>query len=440
MNNKMVSFDYIINICFKKNDVYIPLIQRNYKWDADTAAKLAVDLWRAYLNRQETYTVGMITFYRESDDKMQLIDGQQRIITLYILLKYLEPDKEYYSFQFERDEGIEESQYKRQSYLKNINSPGLSVDEMYTDLFRFTNNYKKIAEMLIIFRDDMEDESGKYNAYDHKYASDFSEYIRKSIYFLLHISDTEPFDEFINLNKNKTRFVISDRIKANLMIDSKEKTKKEEVRCLFRELAEMLFLKHDVWELVKQGYWEENLSEDYKRHKNRLYPDENRLKLICCERYGGDEYDGNSTLGYQYDNELTVLKCYRDILAILTEDIVSCNWNSYNAFNCLYKLQDKKQDQEALRFFKILKNIEYKYLENYLIEYIKRKEEPFSLACFIESQLCYEKSKLEYIDALTDIREEFNKKRQENWLYNGIDEFEIFCRLYSDYIKDKYSN
>ncbi|UJF33742.1 DUF262 domain-containing protein [Paenibacillus hexagrammi] len=104
-NNQMVSFDYIINAYLKEYDIYIPLIQRNYKWDSGTASKLAADLWKAYLNKQETYTAGMITLHNELNGKMQLIDGQQRIITLYMLLKYLKPHDEYFSFRMERDEG-----------------------------------------------------------------------------------------------------------------------------------------------------------------------------------------------------------------------------------------------------------------------------------------------------------------------------------------------
>lgn len=246
-NNKMVSFNNIMDNCFKSYDVYIPLIQRNYKWDTVTAAKLAVDLWSAFKKEQKTYTVSMITFYKEPEDhnqlknfkpKMQLIDGQQRIITLFILLKYIMPEEEYFSFGFERDEGIKETKLNRKSYLTNIAfSNSWEEKDMYTDLIRFKNNYEAIKTAL---------ETAEPNAYETGYANKFADYIRKNVYFLMHISEKEPFDEFINLNKNKTRFVISDRIKANLIIDSKEKSDKEKVLNLFKNLSEILFSKKDV--------------------------------------------------------------------------------------------------------------------------------------------------------------------------------------------------
>lgn len=441
-SNQMVSFDNIISTCFKAKDVYIPLIQRNYKWDSGTAAKLATDLWRAFLNKQKTYTVGMITLYGESDGRMQLIDGQQRVITLYMLLKYLKPDEEYFSFRFERDEGITENEYTRQNYLKKIHSTELSEKYMYTDLIRFKNNYNEMVKELTTWKENNEDLSYNYIAYTPKYADNFINYIRENVYFLLHISDTEPFDEFINLNKNKTRFVISDRIKANLIIDSEEKKKRDEVITLFKDLSEMLFLERDIWELVKQGYNEENMPDGGKREKCKHYPDENRLKLLCCERYGSDNYDVSSTLGYQYEDELELLKHYCEILTILLSDIDIDNWNSYNAFNCLYKLDkivnDDQGEKNTLRFFRMLKNNGFRYLEDYLLKECIEMEEPFSQACFIESQLEYGKIKLNDIDTMKKIRKEFNEEEQENWLYNGTSEFETFCQIYSDYIKNKY--
>ncbi|KHL96624.1 hypothetical protein QW71_05910 [Paenibacillus sp. IHB B 3415] len=447
-NNKMVSFDYLIKECFGENDVYIPLIQRNYKWSTELASKLAADLWSAFLSKQETYTVGMITLYREADSIMQLVDGQQRIITLYLLLKYLKPNEECFSFRFERDEGVKEPVVKRQSYLNNIALWEIPEEKMYTDLSRFKENYKAMTTVLELTKES-QTESGGYRAYKPEDADEFIEYIRNNVYFLLHISGTQPFDEFINLNKNKTRFVISDRIKANLIMDSKEDKQRKKMLHLFEELSEMLFLKKDVWKLVQQGYCEKRVPEkDEKRKKDKHYTDENRLKLLCCERYGSDEYDVSSTLGYEYGKELSHLNHYRDILAALSCDISTKNWNSYNAFSCLYKLKNgrsgEQESKNEFRFFGMLKNNDKKYVEEYLWKECSELSEPFEQACFIESQLKNEPDPLKYIDKLMNIREEFNretdKAKQQYWLDNGAEEFDIFRQIYSAYIEGKYNN
>ena len=248
-NNKMISFRELIEECFNKYEIYIPLIQRNYKWDKETASKLVKDLWASYKKESPVYTAGMITLYQEEGNKMQLIDGQQRTITLFMLLKILEPKEEYFQFKFERDDDIEEEKNKREYYLSHISEISQSKD-VYTDIKRFNDNYKEM-------KNEMESEDRK-----EQYSS-FREYILNNLYFLIHISEVEPFDEFINLNKNKTRFVISDRIKANLILNYSTEDERDNILSLFKELSRLLFLNSDktdsVWNLISQGYIEEKI-------------------------------------------------------------------------------------------------------------------------------------------------------------------------------------
>lgn len=422
-NNKMVSFNVIMNDYFKRYDVYIPLIQRNYKWDVTTASRLATDLWSAYKRKRLNYTLGMITLYKVEDTyQIQLIDGQQRMITLLMLLKYIQPKMEHFTFRFERDEGLDK---KRQTYLSNITSENKwTKNDMYMDVARFEDNYCAIKKGL----EDV--------GYTDKCGEGFFNYIIKNVHVLLHITGNEPFDEFVNLNKNKTRFVISDRIKAHLIIDSK-KDEKATVLHLFQDLSKLLFNKRDVWELVQQGYIEENIPEsDQKRYKNKHYPDENRLKLLCCERYGSDEFDGNSILEYDYNVELTHLKQYKKIFLALSNDLEMENWNSYNAYNCLFELNKK------LRFFSMLNNnLDYK-LEEVLLKECEDLGKPFQKACFIESQLQEGKKSIKYIEEHKNIENEFDKVNgnQKFWIHNGAAEFEMFKSIYLNYIKGKYKS
>lgn len=411
----MVSFNDIMTL-FKENNVYIPLIQRNYKWSVDIASKLALDLWKAFEAKQKSYTIGMITFYKEPDNKLQLIDGQQRIITLYMILKFLEPNKEYFTFEFERDEGISEKGEKRIDYLKNINACSGWCKKI-TDVERFKNNYCAI-------------ENKMQDIYDASKKEDFIKYICNNLYFLLHISETEPFDEFLNLNNNKTRFVISDRIKANLMIDSKEDKKK--VLELFRELSKSLFANSEIWELVNQGYCEKDIPQyNSKRRKDKHYLDENRLKLLCCERYGSDDYDVSGTLGYEFDKEMKILTQYRNILNTLINDISDNNWNSYNGFNCLYFMKN-------ISFFELIKDGNNEFIEKYFINFIKKDDSSFNKACFIESQLKNEKIEVDYIKTNETIKISFNENKKSDWFSNGNEYFDVFVEAYDSYIERKY--
>lgn len=440
-NNNMISFGELINECFIKYEVYIPLIQRNYKWDKETATRLVSDLWNSYKQEAPIYTAGMITLYKEDENRMQLIDGQQRVITLFILLKILEPDKTDFNFKFERDEGVKEEK-KRFYFLGNINKI-YETEDLYTDLTRFRENYIAMKSEM-----EVEDRIVDYQS--------FKEYILKSLFFLLHISEVEPFDEFINLNKNKTRFVISDRIKANLIIDSSDDKGRNAILQLFKELSEILYYQSDsgnsVWELVSQGYIEESIPKDNsKRFKNKLYLDENRLKLLCCERYGATEYDGFSISGYDKKTEYDILEKHKEILCVLGKDIKDKNYCLYNGFSITHIGLSEK-------FFSILnkykgKNFNYaeEYLKRILLQKCNNDNNAFYLSCFIESQLKNGIIKAkdiisEYkivegeinITSKKDKNQEDLSDRKHNWINSGVSEFKDYLKIYYRYIRDKY--
>lgn len=406
-NNKMINLGELINSCFNKNDIYIPLIQRNYKWDKKTAAKLASDLFRSFKDRKDEYTIGMITLYREESNKLQLIDGQQRIITLTLLLQYLKPRTQYYKFAFERDEGIEDDKIKRSIYLWNIGNIKIDTKDIYTDLERFQENFDAIQEQL------------SQIGYEENHLDEFIEFILKKVYILIHITDVEPVDEFLNINKNKTRFVISDYIKANLIIDTEKLENaysRKEILDLFKELSNYFYAHNDIWELVVQGY--------------DISSDENRLKVLFCDRY-----DGNSKLGYEAIPEHKRLKYYKKILKLMSDDIKNNNWNSYNGFHCIYTLKKTK-------FFEVFgkkynEKILYKPLEKVLVDKIK-KSSPYEKNCFIQSQLFCNKMNEDELKLiiLSDIKSEFADK--ENWFYTAKDECHEFESYYEEYINEKY--
>ena len=76
---------------FYTNDQYIiPNYQRAYSWRYDQCNQMYLDFLSAYQNKAD-YFIGNIIIARGQDErkKPQVVDGQQRLITLWILLKVL---------------------------------------------------------------------------------------------------------------------------------------------------------------------------------------------------------------------------------------------------------------------------------------------------------------------------------------------------------------
>ena len=84
-----------INDIFNGNDnvtYEIPIYQRNYAWEKDEIADLVRDVWDACKNNKAAYFIGTLVTYDKGDSTFEVIDGQQRLTTLFLILKALKQE------------------------------------------------------------------------------------------------------------------------------------------------------------------------------------------------------------------------------------------------------------------------------------------------------------------------------------------------------------
>ena len=87
--------EFSINDVFNGSDnvtYEIPIYQRNYAWEKDEIAALVRDVWDACEKSKGVYYIGTLVTYDNDNTIFEVIDGQQRLTTLFLLLKAL--DKE----------------------------------------------------------------------------------------------------------------------------------------------------------------------------------------------------------------------------------------------------------------------------------------------------------------------------------------------------------
>jgi hypothetical protein len=71
----------------------VPVYQRNYAWRAEQIEQLISDIQDSVVGGQADYFLGnLVVIKRGSGDTFEVIDGQQRLTTLYLLLTFLEQD------------------------------------------------------------------------------------------------------------------------------------------------------------------------------------------------------------------------------------------------------------------------------------------------------------------------------------------------------------
>lgn len=65
----------------------IPIYQRNYAWEREEIYALIKDVYDSL--KKSVYYIGTLVTYKRDDNIYEVIDGQQRLTTIYIILKAL---------------------------------------------------------------------------------------------------------------------------------------------------------------------------------------------------------------------------------------------------------------------------------------------------------------------------------------------------------------
>ncbi len=85
---KEISIDELFN---GQNVTYeIPIYQRNYAWEKDEISALVQDVYHAWQKHSKTYFIGTLVSFNKGELVYEIIDGQQRLTTIYIILKVLD--------------------------------------------------------------------------------------------------------------------------------------------------------------------------------------------------------------------------------------------------------------------------------------------------------------------------------------------------------------
>ena len=444
---------------FIGKEVYIPLYQRNYKWPdksdgkKTSAKKLVEDLFNHWENciKEKTstsYHLGMLTIYKKEESEFQILDGQQRLITLTLIMKALgKIDKEHwFKLQFEREPGFgAESNTPRYNFIYCNETCDNSIDVQ-----RMSKNYQAIEEYVIKCIKDI---------------NGFYEFIMKNVKILYRETKQEPIEEFLNMNFNKTPFCVTDYIKAYMVMDAESLEKQDneitvaKIINLWKKLEYVLFkledttfdndLENEMFRLVKKNYTKDFL-------------DKNRMEILFQDRYISNS---NEYAAYKYkeikdslEKEYNRLMYYFKVMKSVLEEIQVVdengnkhpNYNAYNAYNLLcekdkdvhfFKLIDEVQNiEENIDIAKVIYN-QFNLTETSHSK-VNRKNDFNAKNQFMESMLIYENttlSKNNNCKSVNKIKEINEANYINNYSKEDLDFFdncyEAFNYNFEEYIK-----
>ena len=190
----------------------IPFFQREYSWDEKNVKDLINDALGHFLDENDvsnlddesSYYIGNIVVKEQKDGELMLIDGQQRLMTLYLLAKFT--DLEFYKIGYLVDD--EDNENLKNIDFKNPNFKMQSLNEICKFIYRQDSN--KIQKML------------------------------KKVYFTMTTLD-ENMDEkhyFEAINLNKMQLRKSDILKA-LFLNKADKCKRENLAKIWEKCEDM---------------------------------------------------------------------------------------------------------------------------------------------------------------------------------------------------------
>ena len=214
----------------------IPSQQRGYKWTSKNVEELLKDLWE--FSKQENknmYCLQPIAVVKHGERKYEVLDGQQRLTTLFLLYKYLTKENAY-TFEFERDNN--KCDNNRWDFLTGIDKEE-KLDDSQIDRFYISQAYKTIKDAF------EKEQSAIFVGSDKEDVKDLFKVLlsakreQKSVQVIWYETPKEKAHEtFRNLNSGKISLSNSDLIKG-LLLNRVNGLPSEHHSMVARQLEEM---------------------------------------------------------------------------------------------------------------------------------------------------------------------------------------------------------
>ena len=193
---------------------YIPAYQRGYRWERTQVKTLLNDLYQCMeANGQEKdYCLQPVVVQKKGELQYDLIDGQQRLTTIYILLRYAQQNFEtdYAEQNFETEFSFEyETREKTQAFLENMD-PQLAQTNI--DFFHIYQAYTTIKDWL--------EETFPADTDSHLYK--LCNYVKEKVKVIWYEvgAEADPIALFTRLNIGKIQLTNAELIRALFLSDT----------------------------------------------------------------------------------------------------------------------------------------------------------------------------------------------------------------------------
>lgn len=216
---------------------YIPDYQRGYRWTRNEVNKLLEDLTAFFSDdyKENPYYCmqPLVVCKDENNDRWEVIDGQQRLTTMFLILNYLGENPPFKISYGSRDGSAD--------YLKD---PTFDKSVSNVDFYHI---YKASQMIETYFKE--YDETKKETFYQNLINSDASKQLVNFIWYDVPEKEISPEEKFSDLNVGKINLTNAELIKALLLNNVSDEHQKIRLATEWDEI-EHAFHNDDFWSFI----------------------------------------------------------------------------------------------------------------------------------------------------------------------------------------------
>ncbi len=145
MKPEIKSVDELLSVALE-----IPNYQRPYKWTDKNITELILDIQKSAEERLKytnfKYRIGTVILFKNEKEKYEIVDGQQRILSLLLLKLYLAPEFEC---------GLLEQEFSNKITQNNLHNNYITIKEWFSSIDaagkdKFRKAFNEILEVVVI--------------------------------------------------------------------------------------------------------------------------------------------------------------------------------------------------------------------------------------------------------------------------------------------------
>ena len=180
---------------------FVPSYQRGYRWTKHEVTALLDDIYEFSTEGGKRYCIQPLIVKRRDDGSFEVVDGQQRLTTIYIFMKIAEEKTEYLPFELEF-----ETRKNSQGFLSELTPKG-EINNDNIDYFHITTARETINRWL-------DGHKIRYIA-----INDLFKRFIESVFFIWYEipPDSDPIAMFTKVNLGKIPLTNAELIKALLL-------------------------------------------------------------------------------------------------------------------------------------------------------------------------------------------------------------------------------